>query len=165
MVYLEKLKLIPAEKRVYIDESGIAENLVKDKAWSKKGKRVFGKKSGNHYKRTNLVAGYLNNGCIGPYTFTSQCNSEVFNRWLAERLVPELSPGQVVIMDKGKFHKDKKTRELIERAKCELLYLPAYSPDLNPIEKYWAKLKRWLKENREKFSHMLDALNYFLVAT
>jgi transposase len=78
--------------------------------------------------------------------------------------VPELSPGQVVIMDNAKFHKDKRTRELIEGAKCELLYLPAYSPDLNPIERYWSKLKRWLKENREKFSQMLDALNYFLVA-
>ena len=112
------------------------------------------------------MAGYLNNRCIGPYTFTNPCNSEIFNKWLEEQLVPELSPGQVVIMDNAKFHKHKRTRQLIEGAKCELLYLPAYSPDLNPIEHYWAKLKRWLKENRERFGQMLDALNhYFLVAT
>jgi len=63
------------------------------------------------------------------------------------------------------FIKIKKTKKLIEGAECELVYLPAYSPDLNPIERYWSKMKRWLKENKQKFNDLIDALNYFLVVT
>lgn len=162
--YLAKLKTIPQEKRVYIDESGIEEHLVKEKAWGKKGARIVGKKSGKYAKRTNIVAGYVNKDCIAPFTFADKCNREVFNQWIEEKLVPNLKQGQVVIMDNAKFHKDEKTRKLIEGAKCVLLYLPAYSPDLNPIERYWSKMKRWLRENREKFNSLLDAINCFLLA-
>jgi transposase len=147
---------------VYIDESGIEEHLVKEQAWGKRGKRIVGKKSGKYAKRTNIVAGYVNKDCIAPFTFRDKCNSKVFNEWVKEKLVPKLEPGQVVIMDNAKFDKDEKTRDLIEGAKCELLYLPAYWPDLNPIEKYWSKMKRWLRENREKFNGLLEALNCFL---
>lgn len=162
--YLAKLRSIPQEKRVYIDESGIEEHIIKEKAWGKKGARIVGKKNGKRYKRTNIVAGYVNKDCIAPFTFRDKCNSKVFNQWIEEKLVPKLEQGQVVIMDNAKFHKDEKTRKLIKRAKCELLYLPAYSPDLNPIERYWSKMKRWLRENREKFDSLLDAINCFLIA-
>jgi len=79
-----------------------------------------------------------------------------------KKLVPELELGQVVIMDNAQFHKSTKSRESIEGAKCVLLYLPAYSPYFNPIERYWSKMKRWLRESREKFNALPEALNCFL---
>lgn len=65
--------------------------------------------------------------------------------WIKTHLLPSLKPNNVVIMDNAKFHKPKEIRELIESANCFLLYLPPYSPDLNPIEKFWAKLKNKVK--------------------
>ena len=73
--------------------------------------------------------------------FKGTCNTEVFNTWLDKVLIPELCPGQIIIMDNASFHKSAKTRELIESAGCKLLYLPPYSPELNPIEKTWANIK------------------------
>lgn len=163
--YLEKLQDIPRDKRVYIDESGIDINLVKDRGWGKVGERLLGKKSGKRNKLTNIVAGYVNKRHIAPLIFKETCNTGIFNKWVEEELLQALKPGQVVIMDNAKFHKSNKTKELIEKVQCKLLYLPAYSPDLNPIEQYWAKMKRWLRENRDKFSDLFDALKTFLVVT
>ena len=163
--YLKNIQEIPLDKRVYIDESGLEMNLVKERGWAKVGARLIGKKSGKYYQRTNIVAGYVNKRHIAPLLFKKTCNSELFNQWLAKELLPALKPGQVVIMDNAQFHKSEKTKELIKKAQCKLLYLPAYSPDLNPIEKYWAKMKRWLRENRDRFNSLLDALNHFLVVT
>ena len=70
----------------------------------------------------------------------------MFNFWILNFLVPRLKPGQVMIMDNAAFHKSELTKNLIEQAKCELVFLPAYSPDLNPIEKFWANLKNKIKK-------------------
>jgi transposase len=66
----------------------------------------------------------------------------VFNQWLEHMLLPELSTGSVIVLDNASFDKSAQTRQLVEQAGCQLLYLPPYSPDLNPIEKLWANLKR-----------------------
>ena len=84
---------------------------------------------------------------------------------LREVLIKVLKPGQVVIMDNATFHKGEQTKKLIESVGCQLVYLPAYSPDLNPIEKYWGNMKRWLRENRDKFNGLLDAIDQFLLIT
>jgi len=72
---------------------------------------LFGKKSGKRSERINVIAGYVNKACIAPFTFSSRCNSKVFNDWIEEKLVPALKPGQIVIMDNAKFHKDKKNQK------------------------------------------------------
>ena len=74
--------------------------------------------------------------------FDGTCNTDVFNQWLEEMLLPALKPGTVIIMDNAAFHKSQKTREVIEAAGCRILFLPPYSPDLNPIEKLWANIKK-----------------------
>jgi len=68
-------------------------------------------------------------------------------------LIKELHPGQVVVMDNASFHKSPKTRELIESVGCRLIFLPPYSPDLNPIEKFWGNMKRWIKDNIHLFDN------------
>jgi transposase len=73
--------------------------------------------------------------------------------------VPELRPNQVVIIDNASFHKSSRTRTLIEEAECQLLFLPPYSPDLNKIEKFWARLKRYLRRTLDQFEHLWDAVD------
>ena len=74
--------------------------------------------------------------------FNGSCNTELFEAWIEQFLIKELKPGQVVIMDNTSFHKSKKTKSLIESVGCKLVFLPPYSPDLNPIEKFWANMKQ-----------------------
>lgn len=85
--------------------------------------------------------------------------------WVEKILVPELRVGQIVIMDNATFHKASKTKELIEHAGCVLLFLPPYSPDLNPIEKFWANFKKQVKEIATKFKNLAEAIDHaFLCA-
>lgn len=90
--------------------------------------------------------------------FEGTCHSELFETWVEKFLIKELIPGQIVIMDNATFHKSAKTKELIEQAGCQLLFLPPYSPDLNPIEKFWAWLKRKIKDIIGSFKTLTDAL-------
>ena len=111
-----------------------------------------------HYKRTNIIAGLCNNKCVAPFVFDGNCSTNVFNTWVEKVLLPELTPGQFVVMDNATFHKSRKTRELLESAGCGLIFLPPYSPDLNPIEKFWANLKRWIRAGLHKFKNLFDAI-------
>jgi len=81
--------------------------------------------------------------------------------WVEQVLIKELKFGQVVIWDNATFHKSKKTKELIESVGCRVIFLPPYSPDLNPIEKFWANMKRWIKNNIIDFEILYDALAAF----
>ena len=127
----------------------------------KKGEPLVGKKSGKYYERTNIVAGLINKTAIAPFVFNGTCNTKLFEAWVEKFLIKELEPGQVVVMDNASFHKSEKTKELIESVGCKLLFLPPYSPDLNPIEKFWANMKRWIKTEINKFDKIYDAIVKF----
>jgi len=159
--YQESIKNIPKQNLVYIDESGIDLTICKDRGWGKKGEKLSCKKSGKYYERTNIIAGLVNNKSIAPMIFNGSCNTILFETWVEEVLIKELNPGQVVIMDNASFHKSQKTRELIESAGCNLMFLPPYSPDLNPIEKFWANMKRWIKSRIAEFDELYEALFRF----
>jgi transposase len=90
--------------------------------------------------------------------YEGTCNTELFETWIEQVLVQELTPGKVIIMDNATFHKSAKTKKLIEQAGCELLFLPPYSPDLNPIEKFWAYLKQCIKEVIANFKTLQQAV-------
>jgi transposase len=83
--------------------------------------------------------------------FNGTYNTNFFNIWVEQCLIKALKPGQVVVMDNASFHKSQNTRELIESIGCKLIFLPPYSPDLNPIEKFWANMKRWIRDNIIEF--------------
>ena len=159
--YLESIKDIETGSLVYIDESGIELTTVKDRGWGKKSQPLAGKKSGKYYERTNIVAGYVNKKSIAPMVFNGSCNTELFNKWVEQFLIKELKPGQVVVMDNASFHRSQKTKELIESVGCKLIFLPPYSPDLNPIEKFWANMKRWIKQQITHFNTLYDSLVSF----
>lgn len=156
--YEEVIKDIASEGLVYIDESGIEERVVKDRGWCKKSDRFSAKKSGKYYQRSNIVAGYVNRRVIAPLVFYGSCDTKLFEAWVEQFLIKELKFGQYVIMDNATFHRSKKTKELIESVGCKVIFLPPYSPDLNPIEKFWANMKRWIKDNIHTFDNLYDAL-------
>jgi transposase len=93
--------------------------------------------------------------------FNGTCNAKLFENWVEQFLIKELKFGQVVVMDNASFHKSRKTEELIESVGCKIIFLPPYSPDLNPIENFWANMKRWIKSNIHTFDKLYDAIAYF----
>ena len=103
-----------------------------------------------HWKTTTFVAGLTTRGMIAPFVIDGAINRDAFETYVAEVLVPELAPGDVVVMDNLSSHKGPKVRELIEAAGAILLYLPPYSPDFNPIENAFAKLKAFLRKAAER---------------
>ena len=159
--YQELIKDIPPHRLVYIDESGIEMGICKDRGWGKKGKKLSAQKSGKYYERTNIIAGYVNHQSIAPMVFNGTCNTNWFENWVEKFLIKELKPEQVVVMDNAAFHRSQKTKELIESVGCRVIFLPPYSPDLNPIEKFWANMKRWIKLNIENFNNLFDSINFF----
>ncbi len=161
---MDKTSKIKKEDLVYIDESGVDLTVWKKRAWVKRGEVAIGKKSGQYYKRINMVAGLSGKKVIAPFIFNGTCNTALFNAWVDQFLVKELRPGQVVVMDNASFHKSPETRELIEKAGCKLLFLPPYSPDFNPIEKYWAVLKRWVGSHLDSFGSLFETLCAFFCA-
>ena len=94
-------------------------------------------------------------------TFRGSCNTELFVNWVKQMLIPELTPGQVIVMDNASFHKSSVIKDSIEAAGCRLVYLPPYSPDLNPIEKFWANLKRWINQYIPFMEDLYKAIAFF----
>lgn len=163
--YLKQIKNISKEELVYIDESGIDRTNYKDRGWGQKGKVLLGKTSGKRFVRTNIVAAQCGKKILAPITFRGSCDTRLFIAWVEQMLIPELMPGQTVIMDNASFHKSHKIRELIEASGCKLIYLPPYSPDLNPIEKFWANMKRWIKQYLSYMEDLHKAISFFFKAS
>ncbi len=91
--------------------------------------------------------------------FEGTCDTSLFNAWLQQMLIPNLTPGQVLILDNASFHKSAESQKLVEAAGCRILFLPPYSPDLNPIEKYWANMKTKVRELLSKANTFAEALD------
>jgi transposase len=144
---------------VYVDESGLQENLNREYVRGAKGQRVVGEVSGKRTARTSIIAGLQGSRPIAPLYFQGYCNTEVVLTWVKEALLPMLSPGMTIIWDNASFHKSPKIKEVIEAVGCELLFLPPYSPDLNPIEKWWAKLKAWIRKVKQNGKTLQDSLH------
>lgn len=131
---------------IYIDESGFDEKLKRDYARAPRGEQVVVDVKGKKAKRINIIAGLSNYKVIAPFIFEGYTKAVLFNKWLKEFLLPIIPEKSVIVMDNAPFHKSKETRELIENSGCELLFLPPYSPDYNPIENYWAILKSKIRK-------------------
>jgi hypothetical protein len=130
---------------VFVDEMGTHTSLAPLYAYSPIGERAFFEIPGNRGKNTTLLTSLHQEG-IGPsMAVEGATTARVFETYVKRLLVPFLHPGQVVVMDNLGAHRLKRVRELIEARGCELIYLPPYSPDLNPIEEAFAKVKHILR--------------------
>lgn len=127
---------------MYVDESGFEPEGYRRYGYASRGVKVHGLRSGQRRPRTNLLAARGKKRLLAPWLFTGSCTTRVFNQWLKDELCAHLDSKTVVVMDNAIFHKSRKTRELIESTGAVLLYLPPYSPDLNPIEHCFGTMKR-----------------------
>ena len=135
---------------VFVDETGAATNMARRYGRSPRGQRLDGPIPHGHWKSTTFVGGLTTRGFVAPYVLDGAMNGAIFRAWVEQMLAPELRPGDIVIMDNLAAHKVAGIREAIEARGAELRYLPPYSPDLNPIEQAFAKLKALLRKAAER---------------
>ena len=137
-------------KLVFIDETGCATNMARLRGRAPRGQRCNASIPHGHWSVTTFTAGLRLGGLTAPMVLDGPMNAECFLAYVEQVLVPTLSPGDIVIMDNLSSHKGTAIRKAIEAAGAELRYLPPYSPDLNPIEHAFAKLKAHLRKHAER---------------
>jgi transposase len=136
---------IDPKRLVFVDEMGVHTSLAPLYGYSRKGERVRLKVPRNRGTNTTLLAAMALDGMGETMAVEGSTDREVFEAYVEHALAPTLEAGQVVILDNLSAHKPARVRELIEEQGCELIYLPAYSPDFNPIEEAFAKIKGILR--------------------
>lgn len=154
------MQAIPVEQLVYVDESGLDDpGSYRRYGRAPRGEPLVGEISGKRARRISFIAALNHRQLLAPLRFEGTTNTEIFNLWVETCLVPTLRPGQMVVMDNARFHKSDKTQELLAAAGCQLRFLPAYSPDFNPIEPVWAIVKARIRRDRgpdQPFEEAID---------
>ena len=145
-----------AEDLVFVDESGSNKALAPRYGYAPKGARSHGRVPRNRGRNTSILAAMSREGVVGTMTVEGATNTEVFLTYVKEVLCPVLRPGQIVVLDNLAAHKNEAVREKVEAAGCHLLFLPAYSPDFNPIEHAFAKLKACLRKAKARTQEALE---------
>lgn len=153
------MEKIPFEQRIYLDESGINQYLHREYARSIRGRKIIGEISGKRFARQSVTSALFKGKFLSPMCFEGTCDTSLFNAWLQQMLIPNLTASQVLILDNASFHKSAESQKLVEAAGCRILFLPPYSPDLNPIEKYWANMKTKVRELLSKANTFAKALD------
>jgi len=157
---------VDAERLLFVDEMGVNISLSPLYAWSRRGERAFGSAPRNWGKNVTLLASITHRG-VGPcLAVEGPTTREVFEAYLERVLAPTLELGRVVVMDNLSAHKGGRVREIVERAGCELIYLPPYSPDLlNPIERAFSKVKGLLRRAEARTREaLIEAMGWALEA-
>ena len=144
-----------AGRLVFLDETWIKTNMVRLYGRSERGTRLVDTSPHGHWKTSTLIAGIREDGIVATTVFDGAINGELFLNYVEQVLVPALRPGDTVIMDNLSSHKRAAIRVAIEAAGASVRFLPPYSPDLNPIEQVFSKLKALL---RAKALRTVDAL-------
>jgi hypothetical protein len=149
---------------VYIDESGVNEYLQREYARAPKGETVEDVRPGQKYKRVNVIGALCKGIHYGIECYKHSTDSEFFESWFENYLLKETPKGYTAIMDNARFHPKSRLRKLA-RGKIRLLFLPAYSPDYNPIEKSWSNMKRFIRSNTQNYHSIDDVIyDYFNVS-
>ena len=147
--------VVEPERLVFVDEMGTHTSLAPVYGYAPRGERLHLKAPRNRGKNTTLLSSMTIEG-IGPsLAVEGATTARVFETYVEKVLVPSLEEGQVVVMDNLGAHRPKRIRELIEEQGCELMYLPAYSPDYNPIEEAFAKIKNLLRKAAARSKEIL----------
>ena len=142
---------------VFVDESGAQTTMTPRYSRAPRGERAYGSVPRNYGTNTTLVASLSLAGMGEAMTLAGALDADAFAAYLATFLVPSLVPGTIVVLDNLSVHHDKRVRVLIEEAGCTLAYLPAYSPDLTPIEQAFSKIKEYLRRVGARTQEALDA--------
>ena len=144
--WAKRQKQIEPERLVFIDETWTKTNMAPLRGWAARGARLIAKVPHGHWKTLTFVAALRHDRIEAPFVLDGPINGECFKTYVEKVLVPTLAPGDLVILDNLGSHKGKAIRRAIRAAGAKLFFLPKYSPDLNPIEQVFAKLKHLLRE-------------------
>jgi transposase len=156
---------VDAKRLVFVDEMGTNTSLSPLHAWAKKGQRAYWCAPRNRGKNTTVLSSMSVRGMGPSLTVEGATTSAVFEAYVKQVLAPTLRKGQVVVMDNLSAHKGERIRELIEERGCQLIYLPSYSPDFNPIEEAFSKIKGLVRKAEARTKEaLLEAIGLALSA-
>jgi transposase len=161
LAWFEAQPELDPNRLVFIDETGASTKMARLRGRAPRGARCRAAIPHGHWKTTTLVAALRLEGMTAPMIIDGAMNGEAFRAWVRHMLAPSLGAGDIVVMDNLPAHKVGGVREMIEARGARLLYLPPYSPDFNPIEQAFAKLKALL---RKAAARTLDALEHAIAA-
>jgi transposase len=150
---------------IFLDETGTATNMARRYGRSPGGERLLAAVPQGHWQTTTFIAGLRQSGVVAPLVLDGPMTGPAFRAYVEQFLAPALAPGDVVVLDNLAAHKVKGVRQAIAAAGASILYLPPYSPDLNPIEQLFAKLKALLRKAAARTKHELwQAIGHLLAA-
>ena len=158
--YKYEIADIPPENIAYVDETGIDRYLYREYGYGPRGQLVHDRIKGRKYMRTSIVAALMGNEIIAPCQYTGTMNHELFENWFQEHLLPALPKETVIVMDNASFHRKEQLYCFAQKSGCYLIFLPPYSPELNPIDRFWA----WLKRTLRRILPKLDSLDQAIFA-
>lgn len=141
-----------------MDETGIDHYLYRTYGYAPRGQLVHDRIKGRKDQRTGVVAAKMGDEIIAACRYSGTMDHERFEDWFEHKLLPALPEGTVIVMDNASFHRKQKLYSLAQTFNCHLIFLPPYSPDLNPIEKFWAWLKSTLRKILPRLNSFDDAL-------
>ena len=141
---------VDPRRLVFIDETWAKTNMAPLRGWSPKGQRLRAKVPFGHWKTMTFLAALRHDRIDAPWVLDGPINGDSFKVYVEQVLVPTLAPGDIVVMDNLGSHKSQAVRRALRGAGAHLLFLPPYSPDLNPIEQLFAKLKHLLRKAAER---------------
>jgi len=154
--FVETVRAIAPERLIYLDESGVTTSMTRLYGRCLGGRRIHEATPGGHWKILTILSAISTRGILATMTIEEPTDSDIFLAYVQQVLCPALRPGDVVVMDNLSAHKAEGVRESIEAVGATVLYLPPYSPDLNPIEKAWAKLKQLLRSTKARTTEALE---------
>ena len=135
-----------------MDETGIDTYLYREYGYAPRGEKVHAAIHGRKYKRVGIVAAQLNQEIISPLVYSGTMDSSLFVFWFEKQFLPALPHGAVIVMDNASFHRKSQLIPLAPKYGFRLIFLPPYSPEFNPIENFWAWLKRYLRSVLSSYS-------------
>ena len=157
--FQERLKTKYPSQIVYVDEAGIDNREEYPYGYCEIGQRFYSLKSGKRTERVSWIAALKEGKLLAPMTFEGACNRDLFEMWLSECLLPQLQPGDIIVIDNASFDRSQYINEIMALTGCEIWYLPTYSPDLNKIERWWFVLKNWMKQRWDEFETFRDCVD------
>jgi transposase len=148
--WINAFKSVDTQRLVFVDETWVKTNMAPLYGWGPIGERVVTDDPHGHWKTMTFIAALRRDRVCAPFVLDGPINGELFLAWIIEQLVPTLKPGDIVIVDNLGSHKSAAARVAVRAAGGHLIFLPPYSPDLNPIEQVFAKLKQLLRRMKTR---------------